>query len=107
MNSVYICTSPEKVWLYEKIFGLAYLFHIVLKSHILLRQVISLKKMVVLSVNFTILILWSPVSFNSFIRINEIGKYHSHNIMYNSVESRHPWPTNIRIKGSDRPFILI
>ena len=41
----------------------------------------SLKKMVVLSVNFTILILWSPVSFNPFISINENGKYHSHNIV--------------------------
>ena len=71
----------QKVWLYEKIFGLVYLFHTVLKSNILLRQVISLKKMVVLSVNFTISILWSPVSFNSFISINEIGKYHSHNIV--------------------------
>ena len=50
-------------------------------TYILLRQVISLKKMVVLSVNFTILILWSPVSFNPFISINEIGKYHSHNIV--------------------------
>ena len=50
-------------------------------SYILLRQVISLKKMVVLPVNFTVLILWSPVSFNPFISINEIGKYHSHNIV--------------------------
>ena len=50
-------------------------------SYILLRQVISLKKMVVLSVNFTILILWYPVSFNPFISINEICKYHSHNIV--------------------------
>ena len=41
----------------------------------------SLKKMVVLSVNFTILILWSPVSFNPFISINENGKYHSHDIV--------------------------
>ena len=47
---------------------------------ILLRQVISLKKMVVLSVKFTILISWSPISFNPFVSINEIGKYHSHNI---------------------------
>ena len=50
-------------------------------TYILLRQVISLKKMVVLSVSFTILILCSPVSFNPFISINEIGKYHSHNIV--------------------------
>ena len=50
-------------------------------TYILLRQVISLTKMVVLSVNFTILILWCPVSFNPFISINEIGKYQSHNIV--------------------------
>ena len=48
---------------------------------ILLRQVISFKKMVVLSVKFTILISLSPISFNPFISINEIGKYHSHNIV--------------------------
>ena len=29
-------------------------------------------------------------------------------ILYNGMESRHPWQTNIRVKGSDRrPFILI
>ena len=73
---------PIKVWLFEKIFELVYLFHIALKSLLsILRQVKALKKMVVLSVNFTILILWSPVSFNPFISINEIGKYHSHNIV--------------------------
>ena len=37
--------------------------------------------MVVLSVNFAILILWSPVFFNPFISINEIGKYRNHNIV--------------------------
>ena len=42
---------------------------------------ISYKKMVVLPVNFTILILCPPVSFNPFISINENGKYHSHNIV--------------------------
>ena len=71
-----------KVWLFEKIFELVYLFHIALKSLLsILRQVKALKKMVVLSVNFTILILWSPVSFNPFISINEIGKYRSDNIV--------------------------
>ena len=50
-------------------------------TYILLRQVISLEEMVVLSANFTILILWSPVSFNPIISINEIGKYHNHNIV--------------------------
>ena len=29
-------------------------------------------------------------------------------ILYNSMESRHPWRTHIGVKGSDRrPFILI
>ena len=29
-------------------------------------------------------------------------------ILYNSLESRHPWRPHIRVKGSDRrPFILI
>ena len=50
-------------------------------TYILLSQVVSLTKMVVLSVNFTSLILWSSVSFNHFISINEIWKYHSHNIV--------------------------
>ena len=50
-------------------------------TYILLRQVMSSKKMVVMSVNFTDLISWSPIYFNPFITINEIGKYHSHNIL--------------------------
>ena len=50
-------------------------------TYILLRQVISPKKMVVMSINFTNLISWSPISFNPFISINETGKYHSHNIV--------------------------
>ena len=66
-----------------EIVELVHLFHIVFTyiTYILLRQVISLKKKVVLSVNVTILILWSPVSFNPFISINEIGKYRSQNIV--------------------------
>ena len=50
-------------------------------TYILIRQVIFLKKMAVLLVKLTILISWSPIPFNPFININEIGKYHSHNIM--------------------------
>ena len=52
-------------------------------DYILLRQVIYLKKMVVLSggTKFTILILWSPISFSPFIRIIEIDKYRIHNIV--------------------------
>ena len=77
---------------------------------ILLRQVISLKKMVVLPVSkincFNIMVSYLH-SFNPFISINEIGKYLSRNIV-NSMESRHPWWTHIRVKRSARrPFILI
>ena len=50
-------------------------------TYILLRQVISLTKMWVLLVKFTISISWSSVSFNPFISINEIAKYHSNNIV--------------------------
>ena len=62
---------PIKVCLFEKIFWASLSFSYSLKiTYILLRRVISLKKMVVLSVNFTILILWSPVSFIPFVSIN-------------------------------------
>ena len=102
---------PIQAWIFEKIiFEKVYLFHIVLKSLVsLLRQVISLKKMVLLSVKFTILISWCPICI-SFIFLLALMKLESNSatILYNSMESRHPWRTNIRIKGSDRkPFILI
>ena len=76
---------------------------------ILLRQVISLKKMMVLSVKFTILISWSPICI-PLILLSALMKLASTStaILYNSMESRHPWQTHIRVKGSDRrPFILI
>ena len=76
---------------------------------ILLRQVISLKKIVVLSVKYTILISWSPI-YNSLILLSALMRLvsTSDTILYNSMESRHTWRTNISIKGSDsRPFKLI
>ena len=72
-------------------------------------QVISLKKMVVLSVKFTILMSWSPICIPLiFLSASMKLASTSSKMLYNSMESRHPWHTNIRIKGSDRrPFILI
>ena len=72
-------------------------------------QVISLKKLTVLSVKITILISWSPI-WIPLILLSALMKLASTSatILYNSMESRHPWCTNIRIKESGRrPFILI
>ena len=65
--------------------------------------------MVVLSVKFTILISWSPIVI-SLTLLSALMKLASTSatMLYNSMGSRHPWHTNIRVKGSDRrPFILI
>ena len=78
-------------------------------TYILLRQVISLKKMMVLSVKFTILISWSPICIplillSALMRLANTSAA----ILYNSIDSRHPWQTHIGVKWSDRrPFILI
>ena len=104
---------PRKLCLFGNIiFELVYLSHIV-DSHkitcILLRQVISLRKMVVLSVKFTILISSSPICI-PLILLSALMRLSitSATIFYNSLDSRHPWRTNIRNKGSDRrPLILI
>ena len=76
---------------------------------ILLRQVISLKKMVVLSVKFTILISWSPISI-PLILLSALTRLVSTSaaILSNSLDSWHLRRTHIWVKGSDRrPFILI
>ena len=68
-----------------------------------------LKKMVVLSSKITILISWSHICIPLII-LSALMKLESTlaAILYNSIGSRHPWWTNVRIKGSDRrPFILI
>ena len=72
-------------------------------------QVISLKKIVVLSIKFTILISWSPICI-PFILLSALMNFASTSaaILYNSMNSRHPWRTHIWVKGSDRRlFILI
>ena len=69
----------------------------------------SLKKMAVLSAKFTILTSWPPISI-SLIFLLILMKLASTSvaILYNSMESRYPWRTHIRVKGSDsRPFILV
>ena len=76
---------------------------------ILIRQVMSLKKMVVLSVKFTILISWSPICI-PLILLSALMRLASTSaaVLYNSMESRHPWRTHIGVKRSDRrPFISI
>ena len=65
--------------------------------------------MVVLSVKFTILISWSPICI-PLILLSALMRLGSTSvaILYNSMESRHPWRTHVGVKGSDRrPFILI
>ena len=65
--------------------------------------------MVVLSAKFTILISWSPI-YIPFILLSALMKLTSTPaaILYNSMESRYQWWTNVRVKESDRrPFILI
>ena len=65
--------------------------------------------MVVLSVKFTILISWSPICI-CLIFLSALMKLATtaSTILYNSMESRHPWRINIRVKESDRrSFILI
>ena len=63
----------------------------------------------VLSAQFAISMSWSPICI-SLILLPTLIKLASTSaaILCNSVESRHPWQTHIRFKGSDRrPFVLI
>ena len=65
--------------------------------------------MVVSTAKLTILISLSPICIPLIILsvLMELAST-SVTIMYNSMESRHPWRTSIVVKGSDRkPFILI
>ena len=64
--------------------------------------------MVVSSAKFTILISWSPLCITLII-LSVLMKLESTSIaiMYNSMNSRHPWETRINVKGSNRrTFIL-
>ena len=67
--------------------------------------------MVLLSAKFTILMSWHPNCIPLILLISiALMKLASTSaaILYNSMESRHPWQTNIRVKGSERrQFILI
>ena len=72
-------------------------------------QVISFKKMVVLSAKFTIVIPWSLICI-CLIVLSALKKLAgtSEAILYNNMESRHPWRTRTRVNVSDRrSFILI
>ena len=65
--------------------------------------------MVVLSVKFTILISWSPIYIH-LILLSALMKLASTSatILYNRMESRHLWHTNLRVNGSHRrPLTLI
>ena len=59
--------------------------------------------MVVWLAKFTVLISWSPIC-TPLIILSVLMKLASSSIaiMYNNMESRHPWRTYIMIKGSDR-----
>ena len=110
MNSIFICTTHKGLAFWEHDLWASLSFSYSLKiTYILFRQVISLKKMMVLSVKLTILMSWSPICIPLiFLSASVKLASTSSKILYNSMESRHPWHTNIRIKGSDRkPFILI
>ena len=65
--------------------------------------------MVVLSARFTILISWSPICI-PLILLPALMRLASTSaaILYNIMDSRHPWRTQMGVKGSDkRPFILV
>ena len=74
----------------------------------LLRQVKSLKNMVVLSVKRTILISWSPICI-LLILLSALMRLvtTSASILYNSMDSRHPWRTHVGVKGSNRRTLIL
>ena len=76
---------------------------------ILLMQVISLKKMVALSVKFTILISRPHICILLILLSVLMGLASAADaILYNSMDSRHPWRTHLGVKESDRKtFVLI
>ena len=76
---------------------------------ILFRQSMSLKKRVASSAKLTVSVSWFPI-WTPFTLVLEIMKLASTSaaMMYNNIESGHPWQTpRIRVKESDRrAFIL-
>ena len=108
MKSVFLYEPPHNGLAFWKNLWASLSFSYSLKiTYILLRQVISPKKMVVMSVNFTNLIsclLFPLILLSALMKLASTTA----TILCNSMESRHPWRTSIRIEGSDRrPFILI
>ena len=77
-------------------------------TSILLRQVISLKKMMVLSVNFTILISWSPICI-PLILLSTLMRLASTSavVLYNNLDNWHHWRTHIRVQGSNRRSLIL
>ena len=70
---------------------------------------VVLSAFTIFSYLFTILISLSPIS-TPLILLSVLMKLTNTSaaILYNSLESRHLWSTNMRVKESDRkPFILI
>ena len=74
----------------------------------LLRQVKSLKNMVVLPVKLTILISWSSICI-LLILLSALMRLvtTSASILYNSMDSRHPWRTHIGVKGANRRTLIL
>ena len=110
MNSIFVCTIPQRIGFWKNYLwtSLSFSYGLIITC-IILRQVIYLKKMVVLSAKFTILISWSHICI-PLILLSALKKLArtSAAILYNSMESKHPWQTHIMVEGSDRrPFILI
>ena len=65
--------------------------------------------MMVLSVKFTILILWFPICI-PLILLSALMRLAgtSAAVLYNNLDILHHWRTHIGVKGSNRrPFILI
>ena len=65
--------------------------------------------MVVLPEKFTVLISWCPICIPLIILLALLKMVSTSSaLLYNKMESRHPWITHVRVKGSDRrPFILV
>ena len=112
INSVFMCTRPQIFGFLKKkcYFELIYLcIFIGFQNDLYPIQVsnISLEDGGIVSKIYYFNLMVSYLYFlNAFISINKIGKYLA--LLYNSMESRQPWRTHIRVKGSDRrQFILI
>ena len=99
---LFLYAPPHKGLNFEKLWAsLFWDFHIVLKS-----LVPYLGRYYILG---TILISWSPIWISSIL-LSALKRLASTTptVLYKSMENRHPWRFNIRIKGSGRKlFVLI